>query len=68
MSPVLLTVDASSISGLLSLAGEMVTWFITQMGAYLKFVTDNPIVLIFLLLTLAGAGIGYLTRLMKSVG
>lgn len=68
MNPIALTVDASSITGILSLAGEMVTWFVTQMGVYLKFVTDNPIVLVFLLLTLAGAGIGFLTRLMKSVG
>ena len=58
--------DASTFTGILDLAGQLVTFLITQMGAFLKFVTDNPIVLVFLLLTLAGAAIGFLKRTMHT--
>lgn len=68
LNPIALTADGSSIAGLLSMAGEMVTWFITQMGAILDFCTANPIILVFLLLTLVGAAIGFLVRIMRSFG
>lgn len=56
----------STMSGILSLAGELVTWIITQMGAYLNFITDNPIVFIYFLLMLAGLGVGMLMRVWRS--
>lgn len=58
--------DASTLAGILDYAGQLVTWLITQMGAWLGFITDNPIVLVFFLLVLAGAGIGFLMRIWHS--
>ena len=68
LNPIALSADASTIGGILSMVGEMVTKFIEWMGLFLNFCTDNPIILIFLMLTLVGAAIGYLTRIMRSVG
>lgn len=64
---IMLTGDVSTIGGLLSTAGEVVTWFITQMGAYLTFIQENPLILIMFLIMLAGAGIGFLMRIWHSV-
>ena len=65
--PVFLTTsDASSIDGLLELATKLGTWLISSATSWLGFVTDNPIVLIGFMLTLAGAGIGFLIRIWKS--
>lgn len=60
------TSSSGSLTSILSSATELVTWMITQMGAYLKFVTDNPVVLIMFLILLAGAGMAFLLRLWKS--
>lgn len=59
--------DATTLTGLLSSATEVVTWFITQMGAYLNFITQNPLILSMFLIMLAGAGIGFLFRIWHSV-
>lgn len=67
MTGALLTADTSTVGGLLSLASEVVTWFITTMGAYLNFITENPVILIMFLILLAGAGIGFLMRIWHSV-
>lgn len=58
----------STIAQVLQGAGEIVTWVITQMGAYLTFITDNPIILVLFLITLAGFAYGMLNRIWKSVG
>lgn len=58
--------DGSTLGGLLDAASDVVAWFITTMGSYLKFVTDNPIILMMFLIMLAGAGIGFLMRIWKS--
>lgn len=60
--------DNSTISGILSSAGEIVTWVITQMGLFLTFITSNPIILILFLLTLTGFAVGMLMRIWRSVG
>lgn len=60
------TSSSGSLTSILSSAAELVTWMITQMGAYLKFVTDNPVVLIMFLILLAGSGMAFLLRLWKS--
>lgn len=67
MYGILGTGDVNTISGLLEAAGSMVTWFITQMGAYLNFITSNPLILSMFLIMLAGAGIGFLFRIWHSV-
>lgn len=58
---------ATTISGVLEMATSLVTWIITQMGSFLDFITDNPIVLILFLIGLAGTGIGFLMRIWRSV-
>lgn len=59
--------DTSTISGILNQAGEVVTWLITQMGAYLTFITSNPIILLGAILMLVGLGVGMLFRVWHSV-
>lgn len=60
--------DLSTIGGVLDVAGQLVTWLITQMGAFLTFITSNPIVAIPIILLFAGAGIGFLGRIMHTAG
>lgn len=65
---VLLTAsDATTIEGLLGMATSVVTWLVTTMGSYLKFVTDNPVILIMAIIMLAGLGVGMLFRIWHSV-
>ena len=59
--------DASTIGGLLEMATSVVTWLVTTMGSYLKFVTDNPVILIMAIIMLAGLGVGMLFRIWHSV-
>lgn len=59
--------DVSTIGGILEQAGEVVTWLITQMGAYLTFITSNPIILLGAILMLVGLGVGMLFRVWHSV-
>lgn len=66
-NPIALTADASTIGGLLDIAGDVVTWLVTQMGAYLTFITTNPIILLGAVLTLVGLGVGMLFRIWHSV-
>lgn len=67
MSNVFLTAtDGSTFEGLLGIAGQMFTWFITQMGVLLKFVTDNPIILITFIIFLCGSVVGMFMRIWHS--
>lgn len=56
----------SSLTSILSAATEFVTWVITTMTSYLSFVTANPVILVFFIITIAGAGIGFLMRIWHS--
>lgn len=67
MNGIMLTASTSTVSGILSLASEVVAWFVETMGSYLSFITDNPIIMIMFLLLLAGAGVGMLMRIWHSV-
>lgn len=58
--------DASSLSGLLEAATQVVTWIITAMGSYLAFVTSNPVILMMFLILLAGTAIAFLLRIWHS--
>lgn len=62
-----LTATASTVGGLLELATELLTWLITSMGSLIKFITDNPIILMMMLITLVGLVVGYLFRIWHSV-
>lgn len=55
-----------SLSTILSAATEFVTWVITTMTSYLTFVTGNSVILVFFIITIAGAGIGFLFRIWHS--
>ena len=62
-----LTATASTVSGLLSMATELLTWLITSMTSLITFITDNPIILMMMLITLVGLVVGYLFRIWHSV-
>lgn len=62
-----LTATASTVGGLLELATELLTWLITSMGSLIKFITENPIILMMMLITLVGLVVGYLFRIWHSV-
>ncbi len=55
-----------SLSGILSAATEFVTWVITTMTSYLSFVTGNAVILVYFIIAIAGAGIGFLMRIWHS--
>lgn len=57
---------SSSIADLLSLATELFTWFITQMGSLVTFITANPIVLVTFLIMLVGGVVGMFFRIWHS--
>lgn len=61
------TASASTVSGLLSLATELLTWLITSMSSLIGFITENPIILMMMLITLVGLVAGYLFRIWHSV-
>lgn len=53
----------NSLSGILAAATEFVTWVITTMTSYLTFVTGNAVILVYFIIAIAGAGIGFLMRI-----
>lgn len=59
--------DASTVSGLLDIATELLTWLIASMGSLLTFVTSHPIILMMMVITLVGLVAGYLFRIWHSV-
>lgn len=65
---VVATADASTVTGLLELAGSLFTWLITQMTALVAFITDNPIILIGMIIGLAGLVVGMFMRIWHSAG
>lgn len=58
---------ASTVSGLLSLATELLTWLISSMGDLITFITGQPIILMMMIITLVGLVVGYLFRIWHSV-
>lgn len=62
------TPAAGSLDALLAAAGSIVTWVITQMGAFVSFIVENPVVLMLFLLMLVGFAVGMLMRIWRSVG
>ncbi len=57
----------NSMSSILSLATELLTWLITSMTSLLTFISSNPIILVFFIMTIAGFGISVLMRIWHSV-
>lgn len=61
------TTSTNTMSGILSQATEVLTWFITSMTSLLSFITDNPVVLVMFMVFLVGAVVAMLMRIWKSV-
>lgn len=59
---------ANSLSGILQLATELLTWVITSMGSVLSFITSNPLILIFMIFGIVGFVVGFLLRIWHGVG
>lgn len=56
----------NTLSGLLSSASDVLTWFITSMGDLLSFVLQNPAILMMFLILIAGSAVGMLFRVWHS--
>ena len=54
---------ASTLTGILSAATELLTWFITSMGSLLTFITSNPAILLLFLIMIVGSAVGMLFRI-----
>lgn len=65
--PILVGTTGSGMSGILSQATEVLTWFITSMGSLLTFITDHPVILVLFMVFLVGSVVGMLMRIWKSV-
>lgn len=61
------TASASTVSGLLDLGTDLLTWLITSMGSLITFITGQPIILMMMIITLVGLVVGYLFRIWHSV-
>lgn len=62
------TADASSLGGILDLAGELFTWLLEQMGSLVTFITSNPIILTGFIIGIAGLVVGMFMRIWRSAG
>lgn len=67
MFGLLATSDAGTVTGLLKIATELLTWLVTSMGTLITFITGNPIILMMMVITLVGLVVGYLFRIWHSV-
>lgn len=56
-----------SITNILSMATELFTWVITQMTSLVTFISNNPLIMIFMLLMLAGFVVGMFRRVAGSL-
>lgn len=68
MSYLLTESSGQSLQDVLSMATELLTWVITSMGSILTFITQNPVILIFLIITIVGFAVGFLMRIWHGVG
>lgn len=52
----------SSMSGILGIATEVLTWFIQSATAVLNFMTSNPIILLFVIVALIFMVVGLVRK------
>lgn len=57
---------SNQITLILELAGNLMTWVITQMGAIVDFAVSNPITLIAIAILFCSFAAGFLYRLLRS--
>lgn len=60
--------DASTFSGILKMATELLTWTVTSMTSIVTFISQNPLLTVFLIFTIVGFAVGILFRIWHSVG
>lgn len=58
-------IDAITLSAILTDIGSIVTSAITWMTSFMTFITDNPLVLLMVLVPLVGLGVGLIARLLR---
>lgn len=56
-----------SLTSVLSMATELYTWLLSQMGALITFIFAHPLIITMLLVTLAGLVVGMFGRIWGSV-
>lgn len=61
------TATTYSMSAVLELATELLTWLITSMGQLVTFILGNPIILTMMIISLVGLVAGYFFRIWHSV-
>lgn len=59
--------DGSTVTGILSMATELLTWLITSMTSIITFITANPIIFLMCVIMLVGLAVGMLFRIWHSV-
>lgn len=57
-----------TLQSILQMCTELLTWVITSMGSILTFITENPLILIFMIMTIVGFAVGFLMRIWHGVG
>lgn len=65
---ILASSDASTFSGILKMATELLTWVITSMTSIVNFISQNPLLTVFLVFAIVGFAVGILFRIWHSVG
>lgn len=56
-----------SLTDILNMATELLTWTITSMGSIITFISSNPLILIFMIITIVGFAVGMLMRIWHGV-
>lgn len=57
----------TTISDVLALATELLTWVITSMTSILTFIQANPLILIWMIVAIVGFAVGFLLRIWHGV-
>jgi hypothetical protein len=57
-----LDATASSMTGVLEIATEVLTWMLTSAGSILTFMTSNPIILLFVIVALVFIAVGLVRK------
>lgn len=60
-----MTTTAVTMSSILTSVGEMVTSAITWIGQFVTVITDNPLLLAFVIVAFVGLGVGLIRRLIR---
>lgn len=68
MSRILLSAGGSSLTNILEMGTELWTWLISQMTSVITFISANPLILVFFVMSICGFVVGILMRIWHSAG